>query len=73
MVHEDEFFDLETFARRTDFLSNASPCQLYFNPARPNSHKGGLCPWDIIQQPGPQRSLRLCLLGPIFLDHQLNP
>jgi transposase len=69
---EDEFYDLETFRSRREFLAKASLYQLYFNLARPNSHKGGLSPWQIIRQLQPQHSLRLCLLAPVFLDHQLD-
>jgi len=39
---EDEFFDLETFASRGEFLAKAHTYQLYFNLARPNSHKENL-------------------------------
>ncbi len=70
---EDEFFDLETFRTRADFLAKASLYQLYFNLARPNSHKGGLTPWQIIQQLDPRLPLALCLLPPVFLDYRLNP
>lgn len=69
---EDEFFDLERFSSRADFLAKATLYQLYFNLARPNSHKGGLSPWQIIQQLQPQLSLRLCLLSPVYLDHFLD-
>ncbi len=69
---EDEFYDLERFHSRAEFLAKASLYQLYFNLARPNSHKQGLSPWQIIQQLEPQRPLRLCLLAPVFLDHQLD-
>jgi transposase len=70
---EDEFFDLETFHSRSDFLAKAALYQLYFNLARPNSHKQGLSPWQIIHHLEPCRPLRLCLLPPVFLDHQLDP
>jgi len=70
---EDEFFDLETFHSRSDFLAKAALYQLYFNLARPNSHKQGLSPWQIIHHLEPCRPLRLCLLAPVFLDHQLDP
>jgi len=69
---EDEFFDLETFSSRADFLAKASLYQLYFNLARPNSHKRGLTPWQIIQQLAPRLPLRLCLLPPLFLDYRLD-
>ena len=69
---EDEFYDLETFRGRAQFLGKASLYQLYFNLARPNSHKGGLSPWQIIQRVDPHLSLDLCLLPPVFLDYRLN-
>jgi transposase len=69
---EDEFFDLETFNHRADFLAKVSLYQLYFNLARPNSHKRGLTPWQIIRQLDPRLSLDICLLPPVFLDYRLH-
>lgn len=46
--------------------------QLYFNLARPNSHKGGLSPWQILHQLDPRVPIDLCLLPPVFLDYRLN-
>ncbi|MBZ5516102.1 MAG: helix-turn-helix domain-containing protein [Acidobacteriia bacterium] len=69
---EDEFFDLETFSSRADFLAKVSLYQLYFNLARPNSHKGDLTPWQIIQQLAPRLPLDLCLLPPALLDYRLD-
>jgi transposase len=70
---EDEFFELETFADRADFLAKATTYQLYFNLARPNSHKHYLTPWKIVQQLHPHLPLQLCLLRPLFLDYFLTP
>ncbi len=36
---EDEFFDLERFTSRREFLAKATIYQLYCNLLRPNSHK----------------------------------
>ena len=69
---EDEFYDLETFASRSEFLAKVTLYQHYFNLARPNSHKQGLSPWQIIQQLEPRRPIDLCLLPPVFLDYYLN-
>jgi transposase len=69
---EDEFFDLETFRSRAEFLGKVSLYQLYFNLARPNSHKGGLTPWEIIHQLAPRLPLSICLLPPAFLDYRLD-
>jgi transposase len=69
---EDEFFDLEAFTSRGDFLAKALTYQLYFNLVRPNSHKENLSPWQIIERLAPRSPLELCLLPPVFLDYYLN-
>ncbi len=38
---QDEFYDIESFTSRGDFLAKAHTYQLYFNLARPNSHTQG--------------------------------
>jgi hypothetical protein len=69
---EDEFFDLETFTSRSDFLAKVHTYQLYFNLARPNSHKENQTPWQIIERLAARSPLELCLLPPVFLDYYLN-
>ncbi|MCU1342193.1 MAG: integrase [Candidatus Acidoferrum typicum] len=69
---EDEFFDLETFTSRGEFLAKSQTYQLYFNLARPNSHKENQTPWQIIERLAPRSPLQLCLLPPVFLDYYLN-
>ncbi len=71
-LEEDEFFDLEDFLGRGDFLAKTYTYQLYFDLVRPNSHKENLSPWQIIEQLAPRSPLELCLLPPIFLDYHLN-
>ena len=71
-LEEDEFFDLEDFASRGDFLAKVHTYQLYFNLVRPNSHKEFLSPWQIIERLAPRSPLQLCLLPPVFLDYHLN-
>ncbi len=71
-LEEDEFFDLEDFASRGDFLAKVHTYQLYFNLARPNSHKENQSPWQIIERLAPRSPLELCLLPPVFLDYYLN-
>jgi transposase len=46
-LEEDEFFDLEDFFSRGDFLAKVHTYQLYFNLVRPNSHKENQSPWQI--------------------------
>src|SRR4029077_4107276 len=69
---QDEFFDLESFHSRGDFLAKAFTYQLYFNLVRPNSHKQNLSPWQIVEQLQPRWPLQLCLLPPVFLDYYLT-
>jgi len=69
---EDEFFDLEDFSSRGEFLAKATTYQLYFNLARPNSHKENQTPWQILERVAPRSPLHLCLLPPVFLDYYLN-
>src|SRR6202041_2056082 len=70
---EDEFFDLEFFQSRGDFLAKVLTYQLSFTLARPNSHKEFQTPWQIIQRLDPRSPLELCLLPPVILDYHLNP
>jgi len=72
-LEEDEFFDLEDFSSRGDFLAKVHTYQLYFNLVRPNSHKQNQSPWQIIERLAPRSPLQLCLLPPVFLDYHLNP
>src|SRR6201982_797498 len=69
---EDEFFDLEAFTSRGDFLAKALTYQLYFNLVRPNSHKENQSPWQIIERLAPRSPLELCCLPPVVLDYYLN-
>jgi transposase len=71
-LEEDEFFDLETFSSRGEFLAKVTTYQLYFNLVRPNTHKENQSPWQIIERLAPRSPLELCLLPPVFLDYYLN-
>ncbi len=71
-LEEDEFFDLESFSSRGEFLAKVHTYQLYFNLVRTNSHKENLSPWQIIERLAPRLPLELCLLPPVFLDYYLN-
>jgi hypothetical protein len=62
----------ETFTSRGEFLAKSQTYQLYFNLARPNSHKENQTPWQIIERLAPRSPLQLCLLPPVFLDYYLN-
>jgi hypothetical protein len=71
-LEEDEFFDLEDFSSRGEFLAKVHTYHLYCNLARPNSHKENLSHWQISERLAPRSPLELCLLPPVFLDYYLN-
>ncbi len=44
---ELEFYEIETFANRTDFMEKAYTYQLFFNLERPNTYKENKSPWQL--------------------------
>jgi hypothetical protein len=65
---ENEFYTLEDFRDRQDFLAKATTYQLTFNLARKNSGKEYCTPWELVQEKlgHPHPDLPLC--RPVFLD-----
>ena len=50
---EDEFYEVERFSSRRNFLQKAASYNLWFNVARKNSYKGHRTPWEIAYEPQP--------------------
>jgi hypothetical protein len=74
---EQEFYDLEPFCSREDFLSKAALYQDYFNFVRSNlivtsSYKGARTPWEIINEERPWISPEVLKLPPVFLDEEFK-
>jgi len=65
---EIEFYEVEKFSSRRNFLEKATSYQLWFNTARKNRYKGNKTPWNIIHERNPEISPKICLLKPVFLD-----
>ena len=65
---EDEFYEVEQFSSRPNFLAKASTYNLWFNVARKNSYKENQTPWEIIHAREPRLSPRIVTLSPLFLD-----
>jgi hypothetical protein len=61
--HEDEFYDIETFADRRAFFEKAATYQLFLNRERKNSWKQDKTPLDLIRRLAPgidaQRTINL--------------
>lgn len=65
---EVEFFELEQFTSRRDFLEKAFSYQLFFNLERPNTYKENQTPWQIAKKKKPDLPVRALMIPPVFLD-----
>ncbi len=63
-----EFYELEHFVDRSDFLDKAYSYQLFFNIARPNSYKENKTPWQLAREKEPDLSERIALIPPVFIE-----
>jgi len=68
---EPEFYEVESFRDRADFLKKAASYNLFFNLARKNSGKENKTPWELVLEKRPKASPLLPLLAPVFLDELL--
>lgn len=66
---EFEFFEIESFAHRADFLAKANTYQLWFNLVRKNSGKENKTPWTLIQEKQKDSNPRLPMLPPVLLEN----
>ena len=65
---EDEFYEVERFTSRRDFLAKAGSYNLWFNVGRRNSGKEHKTPWELIHERDPAIDPAICALPPVFLD-----
>lgn len=68
---ELEFYELESFTEREDFINKASSYQLFFNLHRPNSYKEHQTPWQLAQDKRPDLDKRLLMIPAVDLDKLL--
>lgn len=69
---EREFFSIERFSSRADFLAKAYTYQIFFNYARLNSYKANRCPMEIVRERDAGLNPRLGLLEAVFLEDLLT-
>lgn len=69
---EDEFYEVETFTSRQDFLAKATTYTLWFNAVRKNSYKNYQSPWQILHSRDPSLPREILAFPPVFLDEFLN-
>jgi len=69
---EVEFYEIENFADRADFMEKAYTYQLFFNLERPNTYKENKSPWQLAQEKRPDIPKQALMLPPVDLDALLN-
>ncbi len=65
---EQEFYEIESFADRKDFIAKANHYQWFFNIARRNSAKEDKTPWELTQEKRPDADPMLPILSVEYLD-----
>lgn len=65
---EMEFYEIEDFESRADFLNKAYSYQLFFNLVRPNTYKENQTPRQIASKKQPNLSIEVAKIPPVFLD-----
>jgi hypothetical protein len=77
---EDNFYDLESYSDKIDFLNKAYTFQLVFNYLRPNRYRQGKTPVKILNESNCGIDPAVLSLPPIILDYhsmlylrKLNP
>ena len=69
---ETDFYEIENFTDRTDFMEKACTYQLFFNLERPNTYKENKSPWQLAQEKRPDIPKQALMLPPVDLDALLN-
>jgi hypothetical protein len=69
---ETEFYEIEEFADRADFMEKAYTYQLFFNLERPNTYKENKSPWQLAKEKRPDLPKEALMLPPVDLDALLN-
>ena len=64
---EIDFYELETFASRRDFMNKAYSYQLFFNFQRPNTYKENKTPWQLAREKVPNLSVEVGKIPPVDL------
>lgn len=65
---EVEFYEVEVFRSRREFLEKAQSYQLWFNFLRKNSWRGWKTPWEILHEREPTLPEEVLWFPPIYLD-----
>jgi hypothetical protein len=69
---EIEFYEIEKFTNRTNFMQKAHTYQLFFNLERPNTYKENKSPWQLAKEKCPNIPKQALMLPPVDLDALLD-
>jgi hypothetical protein len=69
---ETDFYEIEKFNDRRDFMEKAYTYQLFFNLERPNTYKENKSPWQLAKEKRPDLPKEALMLPPVDLDELLD-
>ena len=69
---EVDFYEIERFSDRDDFMQKAYTYQLFFNLERPNTYKENKSPWQLAKEKRPELPKEALMLQPVDLDDLLD-
>jgi transposase len=69
---ETEFYEIENFIDRDDFMKKSYTYDLFFNLERPNTYKENKSPWQLAQEKCPDIPKEALMLPPVDLDALLD-
>jgi hypothetical protein len=69
---ETDFYEIERFSNRDDFMRKVYTYQLFFNLERPNTYKENKSPWQLAKEKRPDLPKEALMLPPVDLDDLLD-
>ncbi|MCX6354968.1 MAG: leucine zipper domain-containing protein, partial [Candidatus Aureabacteria bacterium] len=69
---ETEFYEIEYFSSRTNFMEKVHSYQLFFNLERPNTYKENKSPWQLAREKRSDIPKEALMLPPVDLDVLLH-
>ena len=64
---EIEFYEIEHFSSRQNFMDKAYSYQLFFNLVRTNSYKENKTPWQLAHEKRPDLPISIAMIPPVDL------
>ena len=64
---EIEFYEIEHFLSRQNFMDKAYSYQLFFNLVRTNSYKENKTPWQLAHEKRPDLPISIAMIPPVDL------